>query len=62
MAAAIDKTARCVLRANGSANRMGPLCWNRRFSLRFATGAESDAVTDAPTLALFWTISTETGW
>jgi hypothetical protein len=25
-------------------------------------GAESDAITDAPTLALFWTISTETGW
>src|SRR5713226_8635220 len=38
MAAAIDKIARCVLRANGSANRMGgPLCWNQRFGLRFAT-------------------------
>jgi len=30
--------------------------------LRFAMGAEFDAITDAPTLALFWTISTETGW
>src|SRR5216684_1756653 len=39
MAAAIDKTARCVLRANGSANRMGSSLLEPAFWLAICNGS-----------------------